>query len=240
MTNKRIENMLSTRGPGHLDLDPAVVEGAVVEIIGGAFRGQTALVSEIERRRQEVTVELFEAAVPVPRTVRADQIELKLEPGCMVKIDTGDLGRIGGLFVGLVGRVIAVNHEDSMVKVRIYDSEVMEIVIVGLAPTVARRSQFLKHLEVLYPSLFHTTLQNHLEAMYQSRFPIQHPGLQPYLDIDLSTACIKITHCLTSALRVYCRYCDRLQGEGPRRFCEKHEQDIEAIYKFLNEGVEEE
>ena len=76
MTNKRIENMLSVRGPGHLDLDPAVVEGAVVEIIDGAFRGTTARVSDIERRRQEVTVELFEAAVPVALTVRADQVRV--------------------------------------------------------------------------------------------------------------------------------------------------------------------
>ena len=44
-----------------------------MEIHGGAFRGQAARVTRVTESKEEVTVELFEAAVPVALTVRADQ-----------------------------------------------------------------------------------------------------------------------------------------------------------------------
>ena len=51
-----------------------IEEGSIVEIHGGAFRGQAARVTRVTESKEEVTVELFEAAVPVALTVRADQV----------------------------------------------------------------------------------------------------------------------------------------------------------------------
>tara|TARA_B100000029_G_scaffold323951_1_gene316356 strand:+ start:174 stop:1040 length:867 start_codon:yes stop_codon:yes gene_type:complete len=53
-----------------------IEEGSIVEIHGGAFRGQTARVTRVTESKEEVTVELFEAAVPVALTVRADQVRV--------------------------------------------------------------------------------------------------------------------------------------------------------------------
>ena len=53
-----------------------IEEGSIVEIHGGAFRGQAASVTRVTESKEEVTVELFEAAVPVALTVRADQVRV--------------------------------------------------------------------------------------------------------------------------------------------------------------------
>lgn len=51
-----------------------IEEGDIVEIRVGAFKGERARVTNIAETKEEVTVELFEAAVPIPITVRADQV----------------------------------------------------------------------------------------------------------------------------------------------------------------------
>ena len=53
-----------------------IEEGCIVEISGGAFRGQAARDTRVAETKEEVTVELFEAAVPVALTVRADQVRV--------------------------------------------------------------------------------------------------------------------------------------------------------------------
>ena len=53
-----------------------IEEGCIVEISGRAFRGQAARVTRVAETKEEVTVELFEAAVPVALTVRADQVRV--------------------------------------------------------------------------------------------------------------------------------------------------------------------
>ena len=53
-----------------------IEEGSIVELHGGAFRGQAARVTRVTESKEEVTVELFEAAVPVALTVRADQVRV--------------------------------------------------------------------------------------------------------------------------------------------------------------------
>ena len=53
-----------------------IEEGCIVEISGGACRGQAARVTRVAESKEEVTVELFEAAVPVALTVRADQVRV--------------------------------------------------------------------------------------------------------------------------------------------------------------------
>ena len=59
----------------HLTPPPAVTgiaEGNIIEIISGPFKGEKASVQRIDEPKEEVTVELIEAMVPIPITVRGD------------------------------------------------------------------------------------------------------------------------------------------------------------------------
>jgi len=49
-----------------------IEEGNIVELVAGPFKGEKARVKRIDDRREEITVELFEAMVPIPITVRGD------------------------------------------------------------------------------------------------------------------------------------------------------------------------
>lgn len=48
----------------------------IVEIVSGGFKGERARVMKIDEIREEVTVELFEAIVPIPITVSGSNIKL--------------------------------------------------------------------------------------------------------------------------------------------------------------------
>jgi len=48
----------------------------IVEIIGGPFRGLRGKVVSVDRSRGEVTIELFEAAYPLPTTVSVDYVRI--------------------------------------------------------------------------------------------------------------------------------------------------------------------
>ena len=54
----------------------SIKEGSVVELISGPFKGERAKVVRIDKSREEVVLELVEAAVPIPVTVEADQIRI--------------------------------------------------------------------------------------------------------------------------------------------------------------------
>ena len=56
------------------------VEGAIVELIAGPFKGEKARVKKIDQNKEEITVELIEAVVPIPVTVRGDHVRM-LEKG---------------------------------------------------------------------------------------------------------------------------------------------------------------
>jgi transcriptional antiterminator NusG len=56
------------------------VEGAIVELIAGPFKGEKARVRKIDQGKEEITVELIEAVVPIPVTVRGDHVRM-LERG---------------------------------------------------------------------------------------------------------------------------------------------------------------
>ena len=63
----------------HLTPPPAVTgieEGNIVEVISGPFKGEKARVQRIDQAKEEVTVELFEAMVPIPITVRGDHVRV--------------------------------------------------------------------------------------------------------------------------------------------------------------------
>jgi len=53
-----------------------IAEGDVVEMIAGPFRGETAKVTHIDDTKEEITVELFESVVPIPITVRGEQVRV--------------------------------------------------------------------------------------------------------------------------------------------------------------------
>ena len=53
-----------------------ITEGDVVEMIAGPFRGENAKVTHIDDAKEEITVELFESVVPIPITVRGEQVRV--------------------------------------------------------------------------------------------------------------------------------------------------------------------
>jgi transcriptional antiterminator NusG len=48
----------------------------MVELISGPFKGEKARVVRVDIKKEEITVELFEATVPIPVTVRGDSIKV--------------------------------------------------------------------------------------------------------------------------------------------------------------------
>jgi transcriptional antiterminator NusG len=45
-------------------------------MVAGPFRGETAKVTHIDDTKEEITVELFESVVPIPITVRGEQVRV--------------------------------------------------------------------------------------------------------------------------------------------------------------------
>lgn len=62
-----------------LDPTPIVTEvnkGDLVELVSGPFKSEKARVARIDEDKNEITVELIEAAVPIPVIVRGDDIKI--------------------------------------------------------------------------------------------------------------------------------------------------------------------
>ena len=53
-----------------------IVEGDLVELVSGPFKGEIARVQSIDNTKEEITVELVEAMVPIPVTVKGDSVRL--------------------------------------------------------------------------------------------------------------------------------------------------------------------
>jgi len=53
-----------------------IVEGDLVELINGPFKGERARVQHIDNNKEEITVELIEAMVPIPVTVKGDSVRI--------------------------------------------------------------------------------------------------------------------------------------------------------------------
>ena len=53
-----------------------IVEGDLVELINGPFKGERARVQHIDSNKEEITVELIEAMVPIPVTVKGDSVRI--------------------------------------------------------------------------------------------------------------------------------------------------------------------
>ncbi|NPA74873.1 MAG: transcription elongation factor Spt5 [Euryarchaeota archaeon] len=64
---------------GYLTPTPTVStisKGDIVELVEGPFKGEHARVMDIDESKNEITVELFEAMVPIPITVKAEAVRL--------------------------------------------------------------------------------------------------------------------------------------------------------------------
>jgi transcription termination/antitermination protein NusG len=68
---KEIEPMLE-----QIKTQVNIEKGDVVEIISGPFKRENAKVTRIDKDKEEVIVELLEAAVPIPITVKLDSVRV--------------------------------------------------------------------------------------------------------------------------------------------------------------------
>ena len=62
-----------------LNPEPAmvnIIKGSIVELTSGPFKGEKAKVVRIDEAKEDVVLELIDAAVPIPVTVKGDQIRL--------------------------------------------------------------------------------------------------------------------------------------------------------------------
>jgi len=55
----------------------AITEGAKVRIVSGTFKGEVGRVIRVNQAKEEVTIELVDAAVRVPVTIKAENIRLE-------------------------------------------------------------------------------------------------------------------------------------------------------------------
>lgn len=53
-----------------------VSDGDIVEIIGGPFKGEKGKIQRIDKVKDEVTVELLEASIPIPVTISIELVKL--------------------------------------------------------------------------------------------------------------------------------------------------------------------
>ncbi|MEK6874670.1 MAG: transcription elongation factor Spt5, partial [Nanoarchaeota archaeon] len=61
----------------------SIQKGDIAEIISGPFKREKARVTRVDKVKEEVVVELLEAAVPIPLTLKMDAIKV-------IRRDTGD------------------------------------------------------------------------------------------------------------------------------------------------------
>lgn len=53
-----------------------ITEGDIVEIIAPPFKGEKAKVKSIDETKEKITVELLESTVPIPVTIKGDQVRV--------------------------------------------------------------------------------------------------------------------------------------------------------------------
>ncbi len=81
-TRERVQGTISPEEVDHyIEIKPVVEgldEGVLVEVIAGPFKGMQARVVRVDVGKEEVTIEILEAAFTLPITVHADYVrELK-------------------------------------------------------------------------------------------------------------------------------------------------------------------
>lgn len=59
----------------------------IVEIISGPFKKEKAKITRIDKQKEEIVVELLEAAVPIPITVKIDSVKVIRRKGEEEKVE---------------------------------------------------------------------------------------------------------------------------------------------------------
>ena len=54
----------------------SIDKGNIVELISGPFKGERARVMRVDKHKEEITLELIDAAVPIPVTVGVEQVKI--------------------------------------------------------------------------------------------------------------------------------------------------------------------
>ncbi len=54
----------------------SLTKGDLIELIAGPFKGEKARIARIDAAKNEITVELIEAAVPIPVIVRGEDVKI--------------------------------------------------------------------------------------------------------------------------------------------------------------------
>lgn len=68
---EEIEHMLE-----QVKREISIQQNDIVEIVSGPFKSEKARVTRIDKTKEEVVVELLEAAVPIPITVKMDSVKV--------------------------------------------------------------------------------------------------------------------------------------------------------------------
>ncbi len=68
---EEIEHMLE-----RIKREISIKQNDIVEIISGPFKREKAKVTRIDKTKEEIVVELLEAAVPIPITVKLDSVKV--------------------------------------------------------------------------------------------------------------------------------------------------------------------
>ena len=68
---EEIEHMLE-----QVKREVSIIKNDIVEIISGPFKREKARVTRVDKTKEEVVVELLEAAVPIPITVKMDSVKV--------------------------------------------------------------------------------------------------------------------------------------------------------------------
>lgn len=71
VTLEEIQHFLETK-----KTKVVVDKGDIVEIIGGPFKGEKGRIRRIDQVKDEVTVELLEASIPIPVTISIELVKL--------------------------------------------------------------------------------------------------------------------------------------------------------------------
>ncbi len=67
-----IRHFLETERKDRINVD----EGNIVEIIGGPFKGEKGRITRVDSVKDEVTIELLDASIPIPVTIATEFIKI--------------------------------------------------------------------------------------------------------------------------------------------------------------------
>jgi len=57
-------------------LEIKIAKGDIIEIIGGPFKNEKGKIIRVDKAKEEVTIELLEAAIPIPITIAIESVKL--------------------------------------------------------------------------------------------------------------------------------------------------------------------